>query len=266
MAGKYPQDVGAFVSTITKSAGVGTQADSPPSRPAAPEASREFRTQPRESHPRPHHARRAPSRFFRTRLTPPTLTPTIGPSKGLIAMSHYRLVCALLVAVVAAVAVAGGSAAEEPKAAKPAEFVLSPFGIGSCHSSNWGQPANIRWIPQMAAIGITNHRTCNYGLERGRARGRQVDLGGAGQADEPTWKSQHIAFGGILVGNPKWSAKGTKGGLPVNNLAGLEQVRLGTGEALQGADQVLGGLERAAQRHRPRPDGGRLRQDRDRRL
>ena len=109
------------------------------------------------------------------------------------------------------------SAADKPD---PAAAVrgLSPFGIGGSHSSNWGAPANANWIPQMAAIGITNTRTVNSGW-------------GEVEKEEGKWtfglldkqmsylEEQKIAFGGILIGNPKWSAKGTKG-LPINNLPG----------------------------------------------
>lgn len=115
----------------------------------------------------------------------------------------------------------GPEASAEEKPKQPADAALSPFGIGSCHTCNWGADANARWIPQMVKIGITNHRTCNTGWS-------------AVEPDEGKWtwnlldkqmkylEDQHIAFGGILAGNPKWSAKGTTG-LPVNNIDGWKK-------------------------------------------
>ena len=75
---------------------------------------------------------------------------------------------------------------------------LSPFGIGSCHSNNWGMEANARWIPQMVAIGITNHRTSNTGWsevepEEGKWRWEALDKQMA------YLDAQHIAFGGIFA-------------------------------------------------------------------
>ena len=96
---------------------------------------------------------------------------------------------------------------------------LSPFGIGSCHANNWSAQANARWIPQMAKIGITNHRTCHTGWsavepEEGKWTWDKLD----GQMSY--LESQHIAFGGILAGSPKWNTKDKPGTLPVNNLPG----------------------------------------------
>jgi hypothetical protein len=109
--------------------------------------------------------------------------------------------------------------AAEPVAVRAADADFSPFGIGSSHANNWGAPANARWIPQMAAIGLTMHRTCNTGW-------------GAVQPQEGKWtwdlldkqmsylEGQHITFGGIFNGTPKWNTKDARGTLPVNNLAG----------------------------------------------
>ena len=105
-------------------------------------------------------------------------------------------------------------AAETPAA----DRLFSPFGIGSCHSNNYSTEANARWIPQMVAIGITNHRTCHTGWSAvepaaGKwtwdALDRQVDY----------LEGQHLAFGGILYGNPDWNQAGGGFSLPVNNLA-----------------------------------------------
>ncbi len=108
------------------------------------------------------------------------------------------------------------TAADKP----PQELTdLSPFGIGSCHSCNWGQPANARWIPQMVAIGLTNHRTCNTGwseVEREEGKWTWENL----DKQMKYLEEQRIAFGGILIGNPKWNKRDSQGGLPVNNLEG----------------------------------------------
>jgi hypothetical protein len=129
----------------------------------------------------------------------------------------------LLLVGVTLVAVLGGFGAvsypAEPN--KPAQDLrdLSPFGIGSCHSCNWGQPANARWVPQMVAIGLTNHRTCNTGwseVEREEGKWTWDNL----DKQMNYLQEQKIAFGGILIGNPKWNKRDSQGGLPVNNLAG----------------------------------------------
>jgi hypothetical protein len=110
-------------------------------------------------------------------------------------------------------------AASQEAAKQERSEVLGPFGIGSCHSCNWGAPANERWMPQMAAIGITHHRTCNTGWS-------EVE------PEEGKWKWEgldkqmayidglKISYGGIFAGSPKWNVKDKRGSLPVNNLEG----------------------------------------------
>lgn len=113
------------------------------------------------------------------------------------------------------------TAASAQTPGREAGTITSPFGIGSCHTNNYAAEPNARWIPQMTAIGITNHRTAHTSW-------------GAVEPEEGKWtwdaldkqmsylESQHIAFGGIFSGNPKWSAKGTKG-LPINNIDGWKK-------------------------------------------
>ena len=96
---------------------------------------------------------------------------------------------------------------------------LSPFGIGSCHSCNWGAPANERWMPQMAVIGITNHRSCNTGWpevepEEGKWRWDILDKQMA------YLDGLKISVGGIFGGSPKWNTRDPRGTLPVNNIEG----------------------------------------------
>jgi hypothetical protein len=69
----------------------------------------------------------------------------------------------------------------------------------------------------MAAIGITNHRTCNTSWsavepEEGKWTWETLDK------QMSYLEGQHIAFGGILAGNPKWNTKDKPGTLPVNNI------------------------------------------------
>ena len=97
--------------------------------------------------------------------------------------------------------------------------VSGVFGIGSCQANNWSREANAKWIPAMTAIGISNFRTGDSGW-------------GAVEPEEGKWtwerldqqmsylEGQHIEFGGILIGSPKWNLKDRPGSLPVNNLAG----------------------------------------------
>ncbi|HEY3899344.1 MAG TPA: beta-galactosidase [Chthoniobacter sp.] len=99
------------------------------------------------------------------------------------------------------------------------DIVPGVFGVGSCQANNWSAEANARWIPQMVAIGINNFRTGDTGW-------------GAVEREEGKWawgnldkqmsylEGQHISFGGILIGSPKWNVKDHPGRLPVNNLAG----------------------------------------------
>jgi hypothetical protein len=141
-----------------------------------------------------------------------------------ITMKTSRFICFFSIGILGAGSVAiVPSTADEAKAAptpKPTTDVTnSPFGIGSCHSCNWGAPANTRWIPQMATIGVTNHRTCNSGWsevepQEGKWRWDILDK------QMQYLEDQHIAFGGILAGSPKWNKKDKPGTLPVNNLDG----------------------------------------------
>jgi len=111
--------------------------------------------------------------------------------------------------------------AAEDKPKPNTEVLQSPFGIGGSHAGNWGAPANKTWIPQMAAIGIKSQRTCNTGWsavepEQGKWTWNNLD-------DQMKYlEEQHVAFGGILAGNPKWSAD-AKRGLPMNNIAGWKK-------------------------------------------
>ncbi len=99
------------------------------------------------------------------------------------------------------------------------DVTQSPFGIGSCHSNNWGAPANTRWIPQMTAIGITSHRTCNTGWSEVEPQEGKWTFDNF-DAQMAYLESQHVAFGGIFAGNPKWNTKDNRGNLPVNNIDG----------------------------------------------
>jgi len=123
----------------------------------------------------------------------------------------------LLAATLAGILPTQTRAADEPKQAD--STVLSPFGICGCHINGRSAEDNARWIPQMAEIGITNNRTCHIGWgtiepEEGKWTWEALDK------QMSYLESQHIAFGGLLMGNPKWNTKDMRGTLPVNNLAG----------------------------------------------
>ncbi|HLY73532.1 MAG TPA: hypothetical protein VKU80_05390 [Planctomycetota bacterium] len=112
----------------------------------------------------------------------------------------------------------GGAGSQDESKPDP-NAPLSIFGIGSCHSCNWGAPANQRWMPQMVAIGITNHRTCNTGwpsIEREEGKWAWEDL----DKQMAYLDSQKVTYGGIFAGTPKWNTKDKGGTLPVNNIEG----------------------------------------------
>jgi hypothetical protein len=136
-------------------------------------------------------------------------------------MNRKRLACVLTVALSAclyAPPLVCDVAAEE----KPKGDVLSPFGIGASHACNWGADANARWVPQMVKIGITRHRNANTGWsevepEEGKWRWTLLDK------QMSYLEEQKIAFGGMLLGNPKWNTKDKRGYLPVNNIEGWKK-------------------------------------------
>ena len=124
-------------------------------------------------------------------------------------MNCARLVLMEFVLLAAA---AGAMAGDAPN---PNEK-WSPFGIGSCHTNNTSAEANARWVPKLTAIGITNHRTPHTGWsavepEEGKFTWDTLD------AQMKYLDEQHLAYGGILAGNPAW-LKDKTGGLPVKNL------------------------------------------------
>jgi arylsulfatase A-like enzyme len=134
----------------------------------------------------------------------------MNPAISSLALNHTHLKTLLSSVLACAVTL---SPAAEPDA------YLTPFGIGGSHASNWGAPANAGWIPQMAAIGIMSQRTCNTGwseVEPAEGKWKWDFL----DAQMSYLESQHIAFGGILAGSPRWNTKDKPGTLPVNNLAG----------------------------------------------
>ena len=96
---------------------------------------------------------------------------------------------------------------------------IGPFGIGSCHINNRSAKDNQRWIPQMKSIGLRYYRSPQTGW--------QAVQPGPGQ-----WKwdaldqqmdyldQQGFSYGGILIGNPKWTSEKNGGGLPVGDIDG----------------------------------------------
>lgn len=99
---------------------------------------------------------------------------------------------------------------------------LVPFGIGSDAHSNHDAGADAKWIPKMAAIGLTVMRTPNSSW-------------GAVEPAQGQWKwdaldaqisyltDQHFITGGILIGSPKWNLTDAPGSLPSNSLPGWSE-------------------------------------------
>ena len=128
-----------------------------------------------------------------------------------------KTIALLLAAAIAGVLPPPIRAADEPRQTE--DVTLVPFGIGACHANNWGAQANARWIPQMTTIGLKTHRCCHTGWSavepaEGKWTWEALD------AQMSYLEGQHIAFGGIFNGTPKWNAKDKPGTLPVNNLPG----------------------------------------------
>jgi hypothetical protein len=122
----------------------------------------------------------------------------------------------LIVAASLALIISTAQAADQPD--QKTGPTLSPFGIGGDSHTNSSVEAYARWIPQMAAIGITVTRTPDdtWAAVEGEAEGKwtweTLD------AQMSYLEAHHIQFGGILAGNPKWNTQDVHGTLPVNNL------------------------------------------------
>ena len=95
---------------------------------------------------------------------------------------------------------------------------LVPFGIGADAHTGHDLAASQKWIPQMAAIGITVIRTPSVGwggIEPADGQWKWDNLDA--QMDYLT--SQHFIYGGLLLGNPKWNVNHEKG-IPSDNIEG----------------------------------------------
>jgi len=130
------------------------------------------------------------------------------------------MIKALTLGIAAALACLLPAPAQDPKTPDLSALTsLSPFGIGSCHSNNWGMEADARWIPQMTAIGLTSNRTCNTGWSEVEPKEGEWRWG-ALDKQMAYLDSQRIAYGGLFNGTPKWNTKDKGGTLPVNNIEG----------------------------------------------
>ncbi len=99
------------------------------------------------------------------------------------------------------------------------ESLPGPFGIGSCHVNNRSAQDNVRWMPQMEAIGLKFNRSAHTGWgavepEQGKWHWQTLD------EQLAYFSEHHFETGGMLIGNPKWNTLDAPGNLPVNNLAG----------------------------------------------
>src|SRR5256885_4525548 len=93
---------------------------------------------------------------------------------------------------------------------------LTPFGIGSCYINNRSAQDNARWIPQMAAIGIHMTRTSHTAWDNVEPREGQWTWD-ALDKQMNFMASNHMEFGGILIGSVPWD-KTNSVGLPVDNI------------------------------------------------
>lgn len=93
---------------------------------------------------------------------------------------------------------------------------LSPFGIGSCYINNRSAQDNARWLPQMAAIGIHVTRTCHTAWDNVEPKEGQWTWD-ALDKQMNFMASNHMEFGGILIGSVPWD-KAHSVGLPVDNI------------------------------------------------
>jgi len=93
---------------------------------------------------------------------------------------------------------------------------LSPFGIGSCYINNRSAQDNARWLPQIAAIGIHVTRTCHTAWDNVEPKEGQWTWD-ALDNQMNYMASNHMEFGGILIGSVPWDKEHSVG-LPVDNI------------------------------------------------
>lgn len=93
---------------------------------------------------------------------------------------------------------------------------LSPFGIGSCYINNRSAQDNARWIPQMAAIGIRMMRTCHTAWDNVEPKEGQWTWD-ALDNQMRFMASNHLDFGGILIGSVPWDKEHSIG-IPIDNI------------------------------------------------
>jgi GH35 family endo-1,4-beta-xylanase len=120
-----------------------------------------------------------------------------------------------LAIILGTVAVVSASAASELQD-QTAGTGLSPFGIGSCYINNRSAQDDARWIPQMAAIGIHVMRTCHTAWDNVEPKEGQWTWD-ALDKQMNFMASNHMEFGGILIGSVPWDKEHSLG-LPVDNL------------------------------------------------
>ena len=120
----------------------------------------------------------------------------------------------LAIIVGTAAAVIATAAGELPDQADVS--ALSPFGIGSCYINNRSAQDNARWLPQMAAIGIHVMRTCHTAWDNVEPKEAQWTWD-ALDKQMNFMASNHMEFGGILIGSVPWD-KEHSAGLPVDNI------------------------------------------------
>src|SRR5262245_66667310 len=110
--------------------------------------------------------------------------------------------------ILGTVAVIAGAASESGNQVGATD--LSPFGIGSCYINNRSAQDNARWIPQMAAIGIHVMRTCHTAWDNVEPKEGQWTWD-ALDKQMSFMASNHMEFGGMLIGSVPWDKERWKG-------------------------------------------------------
>jgi polysaccharide biosynthesis protein PslG len=100
---------------------------------------------------------------------------------------------------------------------RAARWTTSPFGISACYINNRSADDNARWVPQVAAIGVHVHRTCETSWGAVEPEAGKWTFAALDKQMEYL-EDHHIEFGAILMGSPPWNKLDHPGTLPVNNL------------------------------------------------
>ncbi len=133
----------------------------------------------------------------------------------MIATFALKSICRLALSLGLALSLATVAVADPPSESQR----LSPFGIGSCYINNRSVNDNERWVPQMAAIGLTAYRSPQAGW--GALETKPGEWSWEAFDQQMDYLDEHgFEFGCLLIGNPSWNEVDPPGHLPVNNIEG----------------------------------------------